>query len=225
LGRDINVYSANRWSVGILILVAGGIGICLLVFYPLVDAYIRSVQLRRTFGFMRFVSPEIAIWSMRAIAIAFLGVALAFTRMVINPRMVSVDGNGIEVRHLFSTQRGRWRDFVAMKAIGRKGLGTIRLSFKKVPGTQPTVTLPPRIFGLKLEALLTDMSVYIMEPKKVAEGSLDKYDPKKLAKKAAATEVPIEMVMQEAPGLEAEDAQPILETVAARRAFGKRNAA
>jgi hypothetical protein len=209
LGRDTNVYSASRWSVGLLILAAGGVGLCAFLFYPLLDAYIRSVHLRRTFGFIRFVSPDVTIWSVRAVAACLIAVSLAFSRMFINPRVVSVDTNGIEVRHLFSVDRGRWKDFASMRAIGRHGMGTVQLFFRKAAGSSPRVTLPPRVLGVDLKAVVADISVFVMEPQKVPEGSLDKYDPKKLARQAAAAAPP-------------EDDTEVPELVTVRRSFGKR---
>jgi hypothetical protein len=209
LGRDTNVYKANRWSIGLLILVVGGAGLCIFMFYPLLDTYLRSVPLRRTFGFLRSVPPDVTIWSVRAIAAGLIAFSLSFSRMFINPRLVSVDSNGIEVRHLFSVDRGLWKDFASMRAIGRNGLGTVQIFFRKASGSNGRVTLPPKALGIDMQALIADISVFVMEPKRAVEGSLDKYDPKKLARQAAAASATGE------PGI-----------VAARRtSFGKRTAA
>lgn len=212
MGRDTNVYKANRWTVGLLILVVGGAGLCIFLFYPLLDAYLRSVPLRRTFGFLRNVPPDVTIWSVRAVAAGLIAFSLSFSRIFFNPRMVSVDSNGIEVRHLFRVDRGLWKDFASMRAIGNKGMGTVQIFFKKASGSHPKVTLPPKALGIDMRALIADISVFVMEPKRAAEGSLDKYDPKKLARQAAAASVAGEAAD---PGIAS----------ARRTSFGKRTAA
>lgn len=189
---------------------AGGVAVCLVAVYPLFDAYLRTSQFRRTLGFIHLVSPEVTIWSARAIAGGFVAVALVLSRTFIDPRVVSIDSNGIEIRHFLSVHRGQWRDFVSMRAVGRRGMGTVRLMFKTASGSHAKVNLPPKFLGVDLRAVVADIAVYIMEPKKAPEGSLDKYDPKKLARQAAAA-------------LAAEEAA-VPGVATARRTFGKRNA-
>ena len=213
MGRDVSVHSASRWSIGLLVLVVGGIGLCLFVFYPFLDAYLRSVPLRRTFGFLQRVPPEVTIWSVRAIGGLLVGAALVMSRAFLDPRMVRIDETGIEVRRLWSVRRGRWRDFVRMRAVGNKGLGTVEMRFNKAPGCHTQVKLPPRMFGLDMKEVITDISVYVMEPKKAVEGSLDKYDPKKLAKQAAAASA----------AAEAAEADPGAPAATVRRSFGRRS--
>jgi hypothetical protein len=121
-----------------------------------------------------------------------------------------------------------------MKVVGRLGLNTVQLRFRKAQGFNTTVTLPTKSLGVDGRAVIADVASRLSDPKAVVvPGSLDKYDPKKLAASASAAPVEIEIVIQDDAYTEAEPtsaaqalpgaAPPGSTSTPVRRTFGKRS--
>ena len=221
-GRDKAVYGANRWFVGLIVVVAGGAGVVLL--HPALHHALRAINFRSSSAFLNVVPPDLRIIGLQACGALLVVTALALCRYLISPRIVRIDDKGIEVRQYFSTRRGRWRDFGGMNVVGRLGK-TVQLRFKKSQGFNTTVTLPAKLLGVDNRAVVADLASRLSTPKTViVPGSLDKYDPKKLAAAAAATAVEIEIVVQANAEPQPEEAIPSSSAppTPRRRTFGRR---
>lgn len=207
---DKTVYSANRWLVGILVLAAGGIGALLL--QPWLLTYLRVTNFRaRGLTLLGYVPPDIRVLVIQVIALVVIAAGLVLVRFLVDPRMVTVDETGIEVRRYFGMSRGRWRDFIGMRPAGFRGMKTIQFAFRKAPGFHTALSLPKPPLAVDNRAVVAMIAEWIMESKTaVPAGFLDKYDPKKLhAAAAAAAAAPMPVTSAASP---------------ARRSFGKRTA-
>ena len=111
-----------------------------------------------------------------------------------------------------------------MKVVGGLGTRTVQLRFRKAQGFNTTVTLPAKPLGVDAKAVIADVSARLSDPKAVVvvPGSLDKYDPKKLAAAAVGQKSRLMVGVEAGPEVQPAMATLISLPAPKRRTFGKR---
>jgi hypothetical protein len=166
--ENARVYRTNRFLTALSAIIFGAVSAWFVS--PDVLAAMRVAHFHKKGSLLNLLPPDGRVLVCFAFAALLLLGVCAALKFTFNPRVVTIDDEGIEISRVAYTERGEWSDFVGLQEVRmRRGVKTMLTFRRLLVGrrrlARQTIALPYFFFRFNDKAIIQDIQSRIAKSK------------------------------------------------------------